>query len=655
MPDLPMGTVTLLFTDIEGSTRLLRQLGDGYVNVLAQCRRLLRTAFQTYNGYEVDTQGDAFFVAFARAIDAVSAAVLAQRTLFTSSWPEGGVVRVRMGLHTGEPSLALEGYAGLDVHHAARIMSAGHGGQVLISEATRELVEHKLPDGVSLRDLGEHRLKDIGSPSHLFQLVIAGLPADFPPLKSLSSRFNNLPTLLTSLLGREQEVAAVCAQLQRPEVRLVTLLGPGGIGKTHLSVQIATEMEAGYAHGVCFVPLASVSDPGQIFPTIAQALGLQPAEDRGQGWPESGEAPSHDKSGSYIQQVQAHLRNKHMLLLLDNFEQLVLAAPMLADLLASCPRLHLLVTSRSALRIQGEYEFAVPPLAVPDLTHLPENEDLAQVPTVALFLQRAQAIQPGFQLTKANARTIAEICTRLDGLPLAIELAAARTKLLPPQMLLKRLAHRLDVLTGSVRNLSARQQTLRNTIQWSYDLLNSEEQRLFRWLSVFVGGCTLEAADAVYNAKAEQAMDVFEGVISLLDKSLLRQTEQEGGELRLSMLETIREYGLECLVANGELEVAQQAHAAYYLALAQEAEPHLTHAVGIRRRPRNRRNLAPGAGLYLTGAEQILWLKRLEREYENLRAALEWSAAHGDEEMKLALRLSSGLLAFWTLAQASEN
>jgi predicted ATPase/class 3 adenylate cyclase len=648
LPNLPTGTVTFLFTDIEGSTHLLEQVGDGYANVLAQCRRLLRTAFQTYNGYEVDTQGDAFFVAFARAIDAVSAAALAQRTLFTSSWPEGGVVRVRMGLHTGEPSLALEGYVGLDVHHAARVMSAAHGGQVLLSEATRELVEHKLPDGVRLRDLGEHHLKYIAHPSHLFQLVIAGLPADFPPLKSLNSRFNNLPTLLTSLIGREQEVAAVCAQLQRPEVRLVTLLGPGGIGKTRLSVQIAIEMEAGFAHGVCFVPLASVSDPGQIFPTITQVLGLRPAEDRGQGWPLSGEAQP-------LQQVHAHLRNKHMLLLLDNFEQLVLAAPMLADLLACCPRLHLLVTSRSALRISGEYEFALPPLAVPDLTHLPENEDLAQVSTVALFLQRAQAIQTGFQLTKANAHTIAEICTRLDGLPLAIELAAARIKLLPPQMLLKRLAHRLDVLTGSMRNLSARQQTLRNTIQWSYDLLSSEEQRLFRWLSVFVGGCTLEAADAVYNAKAEQAMDVLEGVASLLDKSLLQQTEQEGGELRLSMLETIREYGLECLGANGELEVAQQAHAAYYLALAQEGEPHLTHAVGIRRRPRNRRNLAQGAGLYLTAAEQILWLKRLEREYENLRAALQWSAAHGDEEMELALRLSSGLLAFWTLAQASEN
>jgi predicted ATPase len=344
-----------------------------------------------------------------------------------------------------------------------------------------------------------------------------------------------------------------------------------------------------------------------------------------------------------------------MLLLLDNFEQLVPAAPMLADLLAYCPRLHLLVTSRSALRLHGEYEFPIPPLAVPDLTSLPENEDLAQVATVTLFLQRAQAVQPGFQLTRANARTIAEICTRLDGLPLAIELAAARIKLLPPQMLLKRLAHRLDVLTSSVRNLSARQQTLRNTIQWSYDLLSGEEQRVFRWLSVFVGGCTLEAADAVYNAKAEQAMDVLEGVASLLDKSLLQQIEQEGGELRLSMLETIREYGLECLAANGELEVAQQAHAAYYLALAQEAEPHLTHAVGIRRRPRSRRNLAQGAGLNLTGAEQILWLKRLEREYENLRAALQWSTAYGDEEMKLALRLSSGLLAFWTLAQAAEN
>jgi predicted ATPase len=317
--------------------------------------------------------------------------------------------------------------------------------------------------------------------------------------------------------------------------------------------------------------------------------------------------------------------------------------------------LRLLVTSQAALHISGEYEFAVPPLPVPDLTHLPENEDLAQVPTVALFLQRAQAVQPGFQLTKANARTIAEICTRLDGLPLAIELAAARIKLLPPQMLLKRLTHRLEVLTGGLRNLPARQQTLRNTIQWSYDLLSSQEQRLFRWLSVFVGGCTLEAVDAVYHAKAEQAMDVLEGVASLLDKSLLRQTEQEGGELRLSMLETVREYGLECLVASGEREVAKQAHAAYYLALAQQAEPHLTHAVGIRRRPRNHRTLAEGARLHLTGAEQILWLKRLEREDENLRAALEWSAAHGDEEMQLALRLSSGLLAFWTWTQESEK
>ncbi|MBV9232063.1 MAG: adenylate/guanylate cyclase domain-containing protein [Chloroflexi bacterium] len=638
LPDLPRGTVTLLFTDMEGSTRLLRQLGDGYATVLAQCRRLLRTAFQTYDGCEVDTQGDAFLVAFARAIDAVSAAALAQRMLFTHSWPEGGVVRVRIGLHTGEPSLVSEGYVGLDVHHAARIMSAGHGGQVLLSEVTRNLVEHKLPDGVSLRDLGEHSLKDIAQPSHLFQLVIAALPADFPPLKSLNSRFNNLPTLLTSLVGREQEIATICARLQRPEVRLVTLLGPGGIGKTHLSLQVATEMEADFAHGVCFVPLASARDPGQLFPAIAQALRLEPAEDR-----------------SPLAQLQAYLQDKHILLLLDNFEQLLLAAPKLVDLLAHCPRLRLLVTSQAALHISGEYEFTVPPLAVPDLTHLPEDENLAQVATVTLFLQRAQAVQPGFQLTKANARTIAEICTRLDGLPLAIELAAARIKLLPPPMLLKRLTHRLGVLTGGMRNLPTRHQTLRNTIQWSYELLSSEEQRLFRWLSVFVGGCTLEAVDAVYNTKAGQVMDVLEGVASLLDKSLLWQTEQEGGELRLSMLETIREYGLECLVASGELGEAQQAHAAYYLTLAQGAEPHLTRAVGIRRRSRGRRNPALGARLQVTGTEEILWLKRLERESENLRAALEWSSIHGDEEMKLALRLSSGLLAFWTWSQTSEN
>jgi predicted ATPase/serine/threonine protein kinase len=451
---------------------------------------------------------------------------------------------------------------------------------------------------------------------------------DSPPARAFSGRSNNLPAQLTPLVGREQEIAAVRAQLQHPDVRLLTLLGPGGIGKTRLGVQVASEIEGGFAHGVCFVSLASVRDPGQLFPTIAQALGLQPGEER-----------------SPLVQVQAYLRDKQVLLLLDNFEQLLPAAPKLIDLLASCPGLRLLVTSQAALHISGEYEFVVPPLTVPDLTHLPENEDLAHVATVSLFLQRAQAVQSGFQLTKANAHIIAEICTRLEGLPLAIELAAARIKLLPPPILLKRLGHRLEVLTGGMRDLSARQQTLRNTIQWSYALLSSEEQRLFRWLSVFRGGCTLEAVDAVYRAGTKQAADVLEGVASLLDKSLLRQMGQEDEEPRLMMLETIREYGLECLAASGELEAAQQAHAVYYLSLAEGVGTRLAQAVGIRRRPRNRR----------MPVEQVEWLERLGREYENLQAALEWSAAHGKEEMELALRLSGGLLSFWTWARESEE
>jgi predicted ATPase len=294
------------------------------------------------------------------------------------------------------------------------------------------------------------------------------------------------------------------------------------------------------------------------------------------------------------------------------------------------------------------------PLAVPDLEHLPELVNLSQYEAVRLFIERAQAVKPDFQVTSANAPAVAAICAQLDGLPLAIELAAARIKLLPPQALLKRLEHRLEMLKGGMHNLPARHQTLRNAIQWSYDLLRSEERRLFRWLSVFVGGCTVEAAEAVYNAGTEQAMDVLEGITSLLDKSLLQQTVQGGEEPRLLMLETIREYGLECLVANEELEVAQRAHAAYYLALAEEAEPHLMRVAGIRRRPRNRRNLSEEARPHLVGAEQVVWLERLKPEFENLRAALQWSAAHRNDDMNLILRLSSGLLAFWIWAEAPE-
>ena len=529
MRDLPTGTVSLLFTDIEGSTRLLQQVGEYYTDLLEECRQLLRASFQQWNGNVVDTQGDAFFVAFARATDAVSAAVAAQHALASHLWPEGVVVRVRMGIHTGEPMLSAENYIGLDVHHAARIMSAGHGGQVLLSQTTRELVEHGLSDDVSLRDLGAHRLKDLQHPSHLFQLVIGGLPADFPPLKTLDTHPNNLPVQLTSLIGREQEIATVQRLLSREDVRLLTLTGPGGTGKTRLGLQVAAELSDRLADGVFFVNLAPISDPALVVPTIAQTLEVK----------ETG-------NQSLLDLLKVSLRDKHLLLLLDNFEQVISAASQVTNLLAACPKLKIVVTSRAVLHVRGEQEYAVPPLALPDPKRLPDLVALAQYEAVALFIQRAQAVKPEFQVTNANAPAVAEICTRLDGLPLAIELAAARSKVLPPQALLARLRQRLAVLTSEARDVPARQQTLRSTIEWSYQLLDAEEQRLFRQLCIFVGGCTLQAAEAVCvtPGDGDTTRSVLDGVSSLIDKSLLRQSEQEGEEPRLVMLETIREYGL---------------------------------------------------------------------------------------------------------------
>jgi predicted ATPase/class 3 adenylate cyclase/DNA-binding CsgD family transcriptional regulator len=602
MYHLPTGTVTLLFTDIEGSTHLLQQLGKQYDELLAQCRQLLRAAFQQWNGYEVDTQGDSVFVAFARATDALAASVDGQRALAAHGWPDGVSVRVRMGLHTGEPVLSAENYVGLDVHRTARIMRSGHGGQVLLSQTTRDLVEHDLPTGVSLRDLGTHRLKDLQHPSHLFQLVVAGLPADFPSLKTLDTHLNNLPIQPTSLIGREKEVTAVGRLVQREEVRLVTLTGPGGVGKTRLGLQAAAECSDHFADGVFIVNLAPISDPTLVVPTVAQILDIREAS----GQP-------------LLERLKEQLQQKQLLLLLDNFEQVVRAAVQVAELLAACQGLKVLVTSRAVLHVRAEHEFAVPPLTLPDLTHLPDLATLPHYTAVALFLARAQATKPDFQITLANARAIAEICVRLDGLPLAIELAAARIKLLPPQVLLKRLSPRLVILTGAPRDVPARQQTLRNTITWSYHLLDVAEKRLFRCLSVFVNGCQLSAAEAICGAGLDGS--VLDGVTSLIDKSLLHQTEQEGEEPRLVMLETIREYGWEALATSGEAEVIQHAHAAYYLALVEEAEQRLTSA---------------GKGR---------WLERLQREHENLRAALAWLMEHKEQEA--ALRLCGALWRFW--------
>jgi predicted ATPase/class 3 adenylate cyclase/DNA-binding CsgD family transcriptional regulator len=606
MRELPTGTVTLLFIDIEAASHQLEQLGDHSSSLLAACRRLIRATFLEFNGYEVEMQGKGLVVVFARATDAVASAVATQRTLASHAWSAGMAVRVQMGLHTGEFSYTAEGSVDLDMHRAARIMGADQSGHVLLSETTHDLVEHDLPDGVFLQELNEYHLENVQPPIRLFQVVITDLPTDVLPPGTLKSHPNNLPVQLTPLIGREHDVATIQQLLRREDVRLVTLTGPGGIGKTRLGLQVAAELSEVFSDGVFFVNLAPVSDPALVMPTISQTLGISEAAEK-----------------SLSELMREKLQLKHVMLVLDNFEQVVSAAPRVTELLVACPKLKVLVTSREVLRVGAEYEFMVPPLALPDPTSLSEQAEFSHYAAIRLFLQRAQAMKSDIQPTPENFHTITEICVRLDGLPLAIELAAARMKLLTPQALLTRLSQRLQILTSGARDAPARQQTLRNAIAWSYDLLNAEEQQLFRRLSVFVGGCTLEAVEAICVELDDDRGAVLDGVASLIDKSLLRYVNHEGNESRLIMLETIREYGWECLTQSGEEAATRQIHAEYYLAQAEEAEPHLK------------------------GVLQLLWLRRLDREQENLRVALEWLISH--EEVEMALRFCVALWLFWRI------
>lgn len=595
---LPTGTVTFLFTDIEGSTRLLQALGSSYADLLSEHHRLLREAVEGAGGVPIGTEGDSLFAAFDSPVAAVAAAVGAQRALAAASWPAGASVRVRMGLHTGEGVVRDGSYVGLDVHRAARIAAAGHGGQVLISDSTRALTEHGLPPGVELRDLGRHRLKDLAQPEHIYETLIEGLASEFPALRSLEAAPNNLPTQLTSFVGRGREVAE--ARQLLATTRLLTLTGPGGTGKTRLSLQVAAEAIGDFADGVFFVPLGPIEDPDLVGPAILAALGLREA---------ANEAPA-------VRLID-HLRDKHLLLLLDNFEQVLPAAGLVGELLKGCPGLSVMVTSRAALHLYGEREYAVPPLALPKAEAGLDPATLSQYEAVALFVQRAAAVRPDFQLTTANAAAVAEICSRLDGLPLAIELAAARVKLLPPQALLARLGQRLDALEAGSRDLPARQRTLRGAIAWSCDLLDEPARKLFACFSIFVDGAGLEAAESVCGGAA---VDVLAGLAGLVDQSLIRQEEVDG-EPRFSMLVTIREFALERLAESGTADETARRHAEFCLSLAERA--------------------APG----LTGPDRKRLLDELTRENGNLRAAINWSIEN--DEVETAMRLGFALWRFW--------
>jgi predicted ATPase/class 3 adenylate cyclase len=604
--DLPTGTVTFLFTDIEGSTRLGNELADRFDAILVAHHQLIREVLARHGGIEVSTEGDAFFAVFPAAPPAVAAAVEGQRSLATHPWPDGAQIRVRMGLHTGDGRLGGDNYVGTDVNRAARIAAAGHGGQVLLSDATRALVAQRLPSGVAIRDLGSHRLKDLPEPERIWQLEIDGLTNDFPEIRSLDARPNNLPLPAASLIGRTAELAAIVDLVR--ERRLVTLTGPGGTGKTRLALAAAHHLLADFVDGAYFVALQDARDRPTVAATTAMALGVREKYDR-----------------DLEQGVKAFVGHRKLLLVLDNFEQVVEAgAPVVTELLAVSSELHIVVTSRAVLHVAGEQEFSVPPLDVPDPRELPPLRVLGQVEAIALFVQRARAVAPGFAVTDDNARAVTEISRRLDGLPLGIELAAARVKLLSPAAILDRLVRRLPVLTTTARDIPARQRTLHATIDWSYELLDPAERRLLVRLAVFAGGWTLEAAEEVCNPESEPEIDTLDGLSSLVDKSLVRPVADdgtEGAEPRFTMLQVIREYAAEKLDQEPDAETVRRRHAEWLLGLAETAKPEL------------RKN------------DLRRWQHRLRSEEENLRTALRWALERGEAE--LGLRTASAVWDFW--------
>jgi predicted ATPase/class 3 adenylate cyclase len=603
--ELPTGTVSLLFSDIEGSTVLLSRLGAAYVAALDGQRLVLRKAWKDHGGMELGTEGDSFFVVFTTAEAAVKAATQAQQELAAFEWPGGQQVRVRMGIHTGSPTVHDGSYVGMDVHRAARIAGAAHGGQVVVSSATAELVRGGLTKSVGLRDLGSQRLKDLPAPERIFQVIIDGLRTDFPPLKSIGAA-SSLPRPATPLLGRDEELAELTALLGSPDVRLVTLTGPGGSGKTRLAIALAQRLVQLFPDGVYFVPLAATLADDEMWVAIGQVLNVPP--------------PMRAAPGLFEFVAQSH-----SLLVLDNLEQIAGADAVVTRLLEAAPAIVLIASSRRPLMVPGEHLRPVPPLELPDPTR---GADTIRSAAVELFVQQAKMVQPKFELTADNAADVAELCRRLDGLPLAIELAAARTRLLSPKSLLARLDQALDISAYGSQQPS-RQRTLRETIGWSYDLLNTSEQAFFRRLGVFSGGSDLDAVVAVARAD-ESGEDPLDAVAVLVDASLVTIAEADG-QPRVTMLETVRIFARDQLQAAGESDAFGSAHARYYLGIAERLQS-------------------------LRESQHLEALRLAETELDNFRAALTWTLQQDPdgvsraEDVRTGLRLCSTLGWFWYMS-----
>jgi predicted ATPase/class 3 adenylate cyclase len=605
MAELPSGTVSLLFSDIEGSTALLSRLGPAYAEALEGQRKVLRTAWADHGGIELGTEGDSFMVVFPTAEDAVGAAVQAQRELAAFDWPGGEKVRVRMGVHTGTPTVHDGGYVGMDVHRAARIAGAAHGGQVVLSSSTAELVGGCLPDGVALRNLGRHQLKDIAQPEHLYQLAIDGLPSQFPPIKTLGAA-SSLPRPATPLVGRDGELAELIALMSSPHVRLVTLTGPGGTGKTRLAIGVAERLRDGFPDGVYFVPLAAATTADVMWTSIGEVLDVPP----------EGRIPP----GFF-----EHVAHRSALFVLDNLEQVAGADEVVEQLLDAAPQVVVVATSRRPLHVLAEHEHPVPPLELPEQATVSEAETSG---AVQMFVQHARKVRPSFRITADNAADVVEVCRRLDGLPLAIELTATRSKLMSPKALLTRLGQALD-LTATDKRVS-RQNTLRDTIAWSHDLLTPQQQMFFRRLAVFSGGADLDAIAAVITSDSDSA-DPFDLVAELVDASLVTITETPDGEPRVGMLETIRTFALDQLTVSGELDEVRDRHTRHYVELAEQWRSQLL------------------------GGEQRAARSQYETDHDNFREALTWTlrpdkpSAAPVSEPDPAMRLCVALSLFWDI------